>query len=63
MLRCLGCDEEFDMGTSSYMTIAPGLSEKQVAAIARVAHKGRIPAHVVDMPTLLAEREARKAAK
>ncbi len=45
------------MGTSSYMTIAPGLSEKQVAAIARVAHKGRIPAHVVDMPSLMAERD------
>ena len=63
MLRCLGCDEEFDMGTSSYMTIAPGLSAGQIAAIARVAHKGRIPAHVVDMPNLMAEREARRAAE
>ena len=57
MLECLGCGELFDIATASYMTIAPGLSEEQVAAISRVAHRGRIPAHVIDMVTLRAERD------
>ena len=62
MLRCLGpdCGEEFDLQTSKPLPIVPGLNKETIASISRVVHKGRAPRHVVDMPTLLAEREARK---